>query len=184
MCIRDRIKGAASGMKVDLISKYSQDSNALGVLESHFTGLNIPLATKEHDHPMMKTFKNVVEGMGLGVLSDTVLSALGVGFKKTGKAIGNKISPDNSILDANKASREIQRKKTGNYQANGSKQDQQRLAQIYKIIGEPPGTEKFKTLTAQRTQLRNQRRTLMENLDPDDVKTKQEISELLSLIHI
>ena len=172
------IKGAASGMKVDLISKYSQDSNALGVLESHFTGLNIPLATKEHDHPMMKTFKNVVEGMGLGVLSDTVLSALGVGFKKTGKAIGNKISPDNSILDANKASREIQRKKTGNYQANGSKQDQQRLAQIYKIIGEPPGTEKFKTLTAQRTQLRNQRRTLMENLDPDDVKTKQEISEL------
>ena len=61
------IKGAASGMKVDLISKYSQDSNALGVLESHFTGLNIPLATKEHDHPMMKTFKNVVEGMGLGV---------------------------------------------------------------------------------------------------------------------
>ena len=64
------------------MSVYSQDTNALGVLESHFTGLNIPLATKEHDHPMMKTFKNVVEGMGLGVLSDTVLHSLGVGLEK------------------------------------------------------------------------------------------------------
>ena len=40
------ITGAAKGMKVDALSSYSQDTNALGVLESHFTGLNIPLATK------------------------------------------------------------------------------------------------------------------------------------------
>ena len=32
---------------------------------------------------MMKTFKNVVEGMGLGILSDTVLAGMKVGFKKT-----------------------------------------------------------------------------------------------------
>ena len=83
-------RGAISGARVDLLSKYSQEENALGVLESHFPGLNIPLATKEHDHPMMKTFKNVVEGMGLGILSDTVLAGLGVGFKKTKSAVDSK----------------------------------------------------------------------------------------------
>ena len=42
-------RGAISGARVDLLSKYSQEDNALGVLEQHFPGINIPLATKEHD---------------------------------------------------------------------------------------------------------------------------------------
>ena len=74
---------ALRGAKVDALSVYSQDDNALGVLKEHLGGhvpwvlapLD-PLATNPHDHPMLKTFKNIVEGMGLGVISDTFLESL------------------------------------------------------------------------------------------------------------
>jgi hypothetical protein len=185
------LTGAAKGIKVDAMSVYSQDTNALGVLESHFTGLNIPLATKEHDHPMMKTFKNVVEGMGLGVLSDTVLHSLGVGFRKTKGAVGDKFkgsgptpkaaTPDDIRVE-NAKSREIQRKKTGDIQANGSREDRARLKQINKELGGNPFDEELKTIQAQRTALKNQKKALVANLDPDDVKSKKEISQLTDTI--
>ncbi len=181
------ITGAAKGMKVDALSSYSQDTNALGVLESHFTGLNIPLATKEHDHPMMKTFKNVVEGMGLGIVADSVLHGLGVGFRKTKTAVGSKFKgsgalPEKTIVDENAASREIQRKKAGNIQANGSKADQARLKQINQELGGNPFDEELKTIQAQRTALKNQKKALVANLDPDDAKAKKEISQLTDTI--
>ena len=181
------ITGAAKGMKVDALSSYSQDTNALGVLESHFTGLNIPLATKEHDHPMMKTFKNVVEGMGLGIVADSVLHGLGVGFRKTTKAAESKFKGSQpleeiTVPQANAKSREIQRRKTGDIQANGSKQDRARLKQINKELGGNPFDEELKTIQAQRTELKNQRKALLENLDPDDVKAKKEIEQLTETI--
>ena len=181
-------KGAISGARVDLLSKYSQEENALAILEQHYTGLNIPLATQEHDHPMMKTFKNVVEGMGLGILSDTVLAGMKVGFKNAAKGVNAKLPKgsapveDISISQANKNSREIQRKKTGNVQANGSKQDQARLKQINQDLGGNPFDEELKTIQAQRTALKKQKAGLLENLDPDDVKAKKEISELTDTI--
>ena len=180
-------RGAISGARVDLLSKYSQEENALGVLESHFPGLNIPLATKEHDHPMMKTFKNVVEGMGLGIVADSVLHGLGVGFRKTKTAVGSKFKgsgalPEKTIVDENAASREIQRKKAGNIQANGSKADQARLKQINQELGGNPFDEELKTIQAQRTALKNQKKALVANLDPDDAKAKKEISQLTDTI--
>ena len=180
-------RGAISGARVDLLSKYSQEDNALGVLESHFPGLNIPLATKEHDHPMMKTFKNVVEGMGLGILSDTVLAGLGVGFKKTKSAVKGKFKgsgtlPQPTVIDEMAKSREIQRIKTGKIQANGSKADQARLKQIEKELGGNPFDEELKTLTDQRAVLKRQKKALTANLDPDDVNAKREISQLTDTI--
>ena len=180
-------RGAISGARVDLLSKYSQEDNALGVLQSHYTGLNIPLATQEHDHPMMKTFKNVVEGMGLGILSDTVLAGMGVGFRKTKGAVTSKFKGSQpveeiSVPQANAKSREIQKKKTGDIQANGSKQDRARLKQINQELGGNPFDEELKTIQAQRTALKKQKQGLLENLDPDDVKTKKEISQLTATI--
>ena len=86
---------------------------------------------------MMKTFKNVVEGMGLGILSDTVLAGLGVGFKKTKSAVDSKFkgsgpTPQGTVVDEMAKSREIQRIKTGRVQSNGSKADQARLKEIEK----------------------------------------------------
>ena len=63
-------RGAAVGAAVDTLSEYSQDDNATGELKKHFPHLDNPLATKDLDSPMMKTFKNVVEGMGIGIVFD------------------------------------------------------------------------------------------------------------------
>ena len=63
-------RGALSGAAVDLISEYSQDDNAMGALAERFPQLDNPLATKDTDSPAMKTFKNVVEGMGIGMVAD------------------------------------------------------------------------------------------------------------------
>ena len=66
------IGGAAVGAGTDLISEYSQDDNAMGELK-HFPQLD-NLATKDTDSPAMKTFKNVVEGMGIGILFDGIFA--------------------------------------------------------------------------------------------------------------
>ena len=73
--------GALSGARFDLISKTSQDDNVSGMLKEKIPFLDTPLATKDTDHPMMKTFKNVVEGMGIGLVFDGVYEGLKYGIK-------------------------------------------------------------------------------------------------------
>ena len=69
-------RAALVGAKVDLIASGSQDDNASGVIATHFPHLRTPLATKDTDHPAMKTLKNVVEGMGIGAVVDGVAIGL------------------------------------------------------------------------------------------------------------
>ena len=72
------VKGAAIGASVDLITAQSQGENLSGMIVEHFPQMDTvlgPLATKDSDHPMMKTFKNVVEGMGIGAAFDVILLA-------------------------------------------------------------------------------------------------------------
>ena len=71
------VKGAAIGATTDLLSEYSQDSNGLAVLRDRFGFIDTPLSTKDSDHPMIKTLKNVTEGMGIGAVTDTVFRAIG-----------------------------------------------------------------------------------------------------------
>jgi len=70
-------RGAVIGAAGDLVSEYSQDHNMLGQLRDHNAALDTPLATKDTDHPAIKTLKNVVEGMGIGVVADGVIQAIG-----------------------------------------------------------------------------------------------------------
>ena len=72
-------RGAGVGAVSDLVSKYSQEDNGLGILRDRFNFIDTPLSTKEDDHPAMKTLKNVVEGMGIGALFDGVAIVLGKG---------------------------------------------------------------------------------------------------------
>jgi len=71
------LKGAAVGATSDLISEYSQDSNGLAVLRDRFNFIDTPLSTKDADHPLVKTLKNVTEGMGIGAVTDTIFRAIG-----------------------------------------------------------------------------------------------------------
>ena len=66
-------KGALKGAAVDTVLQTSQEANASAALRDHFGWIDTPLATKDTDHPAMKTLKNVVEGMGIGALFDGAL---------------------------------------------------------------------------------------------------------------
>ena len=75
-------RAAAVGAASDLASKYSQDANALQMLRDRYGLIDTPLTTNDWDHPAIKTFKNVVEGMGIGELANGLFRVMGKGMKK------------------------------------------------------------------------------------------------------
>ena len=97
-------RGAAVGATSDIISKYSQEDNGLAILRDRFNFIDTPLATKDTDHPAMKTLKNVVEGMGIGAVFDAASILIGKGVKRTkiGKG-GEEIVEDNTLVEVQKA---------------------------------------------------------------------------------
>ena len=72
-------RAMAIGAASDLISKESDGHNALGSLTQHYGWMETPLTTKDTDHPMMMKFKNIVEGMGIGLVFDGAAMLLGRG---------------------------------------------------------------------------------------------------------
>ena len=80
-------RAMAIGGISDLISKESDGMNALGSLRDHYGWVDTPLSTKETDHPIMMKFKNIVEGMGIGLAFDGVGYLLGKGSKAAKRQI-------------------------------------------------------------------------------------------------
>ena len=64
------------GAAHDLIAETSQDDNILGALNKKAGWLETPLTTMDTDSPWVKTMKNVVEGMGIGVVFDVAMIGL------------------------------------------------------------------------------------------------------------
>ncbi len=85
-------RAATVGAATDLVSKYSQDANALQVLRDKYGFIDTPLTTNDLDHPTVKTFKNVVEGMGIGELANGLFRVIGKGKKM--------LTPDGRTVDA------------------------------------------------------------------------------------
>ena len=73
------VRAAAIGAGADLISQQSDGENALGMLRDRYGWMDTPLSTKDTDHPMMLKLKNVVEGMGIGLVFDGATMILGGG---------------------------------------------------------------------------------------------------------
>lgn len=82
--------GAITGARFDLLDKDSQDDNISGMLKERFPLFDTPLATQDSDSPIMKTVKNVVEGMMIGGVFDSVL--YGVTKGQSREAIENVIN--------------------------------------------------------------------------------------------
>ena len=80
-------RAAAVGAVTDLISKESDGHNALGALRNQYGFIDTPLTTKETDHPVMMKLKNILEGMGIGVVFDTAILAIGKGSSKVANQI-------------------------------------------------------------------------------------------------
>ena len=83
-------RGAAVGGISDIISKESDGHNALAAMRDRYGWMDTPLATKETDHPIMMKFKNVVEGMGIGLVFDGAIHLLGKGSSAVKKQIINR----------------------------------------------------------------------------------------------
>ena len=73
------VRAAGVGAVSDLVSKESDGENALGMLRDRYGFMDTPISTRETDHPVMMKFKNIVEGMGIGLVFDSVAMALGRG---------------------------------------------------------------------------------------------------------
>jgi len=88
------VRGAAVGAVSDLISKESDEQNALGALRDRYGWVDTPLSTKDTDHPVMMKVKNIVEGMGIGLVFDGLAYTL----KKGGKEAIDQITARNKSL--------------------------------------------------------------------------------------
>ena len=75
------IRAAGIGAISDTISHTTDGENALGMMRDRFGWMDTPLSTRDTDHPLMMKFKNIVEGMGIGILFDSTAMALGKGSK-------------------------------------------------------------------------------------------------------
>ena len=64
------VRAAGVGAVSDLISKESDGHNALGALRKQYGFIDTPITTKDTDHPVWMKFKNIVEGMGIGLVFD------------------------------------------------------------------------------------------------------------------
>ena len=93
------LRAAGIGAISDLISKESDGHNALGSLRDRYGLIDTPLSTRDTDHPVMMKFKNIVEGMGIGVIFDGALMLLGKGTRGVrNKVLGRKQSIDSQQL--------------------------------------------------------------------------------------
>ncbi len=88
-------RGAAIGAVSDLVSKESDEQNALGALRDRYGWADTPLSTKDTDHPVMMKLKNIIEGMGIGLVFDGIAYTL----KKGSKEVVDQIVKRNESLD-------------------------------------------------------------------------------------
>ena len=88
-------RGAAIGATSDLISKESDGHNALGTLRDHYGFIDTPLSTRDTDHPVWMKFKNIAEGMGIGIVFDGASILIGKGSRK----ILNKVKDRNQNIE-------------------------------------------------------------------------------------
>jgi len=84
------VRGAAVGAVSDLISKESDEQNALGALRDRYGWIDTPISTKDTDHPVVMKMKNIVEGMGIGLI---------FALKKGGDKVVEQITKRNKSLE-------------------------------------------------------------------------------------
>ena len=95
------VRGMALGAATDLVSKESDEQNALGALRERYGWADTPLATKDTDHPVMMKIKNIVEGMGIGLFFDGLLFTVKKGSQPAIDAIikRNKSLKDQTVAN-------------------------------------------------------------------------------------
>jgi len=84
------VRAAGVGAVSDLVSKESDGHNALGMLRDRYGLIDTPLSTKDTDHPIWMKFKNIAEGIGIGMVFDAATLLLGKGTKAVKTQVSNR----------------------------------------------------------------------------------------------
>ena len=111
------VRAAGVGAVSDLVSKESDEQNALGMLRDRYGFMDTPLSTRETDHPVMMKFKNIVEGMGIGLVFDSVAMGLGRGNQAVRAQIANR----QKSVELQTLRKGIQEVRRNEFQFRGSK---------------------------------------------------------------
>jgi len=107
------LRASAVGAATDLVSKESDGHNALGALNKKYSWIDTPLTTKDTDHPIWMKFKNIVEGMGIGLIFDGASVLVGKGSKKVMQKVAARNesikaqSTENGVAQIRKGVREL-----------------------------------------------------------------------------
>jgi len=106
------LRAAGIGAMADILSKETDGHNALGMMRDRHGWMDTPLSTKDTDHPMWMKFKNIVEGMGIGMVFDSATMILGRGSGAVRSQVDNrKASIDYQTLK--KGVRELRKNEFG-----------------------------------------------------------------------
>jgi hypothetical protein len=111
------VRAAGVGAVSDLVSKESDGENALGMLRDRYGFMDTPISTRETDHPIMMKFKNIVEGMGIGLVFDSVAMALGRGSD----AVKAQVASRQKSVELQTLRKGIQEVRRNEFQFRGSK---------------------------------------------------------------
>ena len=86
------LRAAGIGAVADMLSKETDGHNALAMMRDRHGWMDTPLSTKDTDHPMWMKFKNIVEGMGIGMVFDGATMLLGRGSGAVKNQVKNRKS--------------------------------------------------------------------------------------------
>ena len=111
------VRAAGIGAVSDLVSKESDGHNALGMLRDRYGLMDTPLTTKDTDHPIWMKFKNIVEGMGIGLVFDGATILLGKGSRKVRDVVNDR----KQSIDAQTNRKAIQEVRRNEFGFRGSK---------------------------------------------------------------
>ena len=112
------LRAAGIGAVSDLISKESDGENALGMLRDRYGFIDTPLSTKDTDHPTMMKFKNIVEGMGIGMIFDGAVVLLGKGSR----AVRGRVQGRAQSIDRQQLKSGLQQLRHNEFRANKNRQ--------------------------------------------------------------
>ena len=111
------VRAAGVGAVSDLVSQESDGHNALGMLRERYGLMDTPLTTKDTDHPLWMKFKNIVEGMGIGLVFDGATILLGKGTRK----VRNVVNDRKQSIDLQTNRKAIQEVRRNEFGFRGSK---------------------------------------------------------------
>ena len=90
--------GAGVGVGVDAVSEQSEDHNATGTLKKYFPAqfgwIPDSIATLDSDSPDIKRHKNINEGLGIGLLSDSFVGLAKLAVNLSGVKQATKYVPE------------------------------------------------------------------------------------------